>query len=236
MKKIYILLLVCAACCSCKLSSDDNSAYRDKYAIAGFSDNLMENYVDWTVKAIDGSQSLDSYLSLTAEQRSKSKLKDYIEESSDENGTYYFDGKGRYVKISNGWAVYSNKYSRSTRVMVTKKNDSTFVATVIPSNAEKNYSLDMTVDAVSHSSPYLDDWTVNVSGERTEDGGYIANFSTKDMGFSATYSLYSTYQEYSHKGVFNLTMTKNDDLLGSCKAVYFGGSSNVLYYTSEGDI
>jgi hypothetical protein len=235
MKKIYMLLLVCAACCSCKLSNDDNSGYRDKYAIAGFSDNLMENYVDWTVKAIDGSQSLDSYLSLSQEQKNKSKLKDYIQESSDEKNTYYFDGIGRYIKLSNGWAVYSNRYSLSTRVMVTKKNDSTFVATVIPSNLEKHYSVDMTVDAVSHSDQFLDDWTVNVAGERKEDGGYVASFSTKDMGFSGTYS-HSTYQGYSHKGIFNLTITKNGDVLSTCKAVYFGGSASVIYYTSEGDI
>jgi hypothetical protein len=236
MKKIYILLLVCAACCSCKLSSDDNSAYRDKYAIAGFSDNLMENYVDWTVRAIGGSKTLDNYLSLSEDQKNKSRLKDYIQESSNEYNTYYFDGIGRYIKMNNGWAVYSNRYSLTTRVMVTKKNDSTFVATVIPSNAEKQYSLDMTVDAVFHSDPFLGDWTVNVTGERTEDGGYIANFSTKDMGFSETISLYTTYQGYSHKGVFNLTISKNDDVLSTCKAVYFGGSASVIYYTSEGDI
>lgn len=236
MKKIYILLLVCASCYSCKLSNYDDFAYRDKYAIAGFSDNLMENYIDWTVKAIDGSKSLDYYLSLSADQKSNSKLKDYIQESSEEYNTYYFDGIGRYIKMSNGWAVYGSRYSLNKHLMVTKSDDSTFVATMITSDADIHYSLKMTLDAVFHSGLFLDDWTINVTGERTENGGYVANFSTKDMEFSESCSLYNTYQGYSHKGVFFLTISKNDDVLSTCKAVYFGGSTSVVYYTSEGDI
>jgi len=242
MKKSLILFMMLLGCVSCKMDTDDYRDLKDSDGIAGFSDYVMHHYVDWTVSAIDGSEVMDHFRSSHYEAAKSSEFGDIVQTSSSCDTTFDYWGIGRFERTADGWIVSKSGRHSEIIVKVSKSDDSTWVATALPNDDNHDFSLDMKVTAVSLPKSdifsYRHAWVVDVSGIRYEGGGFLAKFSTTDMYFiwGSRYDLFSIRYGFEHNGSFDLSMLKNNEILGTCKALYRGEGSLVEYHTSEGDI
>jgi hypothetical protein len=212
---------------------DNYHSARDEYDIGAYADYVVANYVKKPLYGVEGSIILDYYLGLPDSIKQKSDLKNEI--IIDGKDSCYLFSLGYFVKTGDGWMhTYEKK-----KFLVSRTADSTWTVR----SADTDSGLDMELTArMLHVDSFssMHSWEVACNGIRHDSNGYGLSFHSIDgLACNWSYTLpnifYSSKYVLSPTGGIHVAMTKGNEILDTCDALYNSDYGNIKYHTSKGD-